>query len=437
VNRKRIIGLIVAAATLAALSGCSAGSDSGKTEVVIWDPGILNKINADGKVDKKTAFLDAAAADYEKANPGVTIKVVETPTDITTNTAQFQAASLAGNGPDIKVGNTGGGTDSFAKYFIDLDDVLSSKVKDDLTGWDTVRQGYTSDGKLLALPYGAGSYFYVFYNKEKAAADGIDIAEASQTWESLMDAAKTIKAKGDIPFWMGDQEGYVGAWAIAALAGGELGSSAFTDMYNGTTKIDSPAMLKAYKAFAALNKDGLTNPDAGSLAMGDSSTGFLQGKGVFFIAGGWMNQQFADTMGDNVGVFAIPMFSDAKYPDAVAGGTNEAISITTYAKQPAAAKKFLEYLAQPSTIDMFVKMNQSEASNSKSADLSLITNPLLKEQAQQLKTVKTLVFPFDNVMPQSVIDTFYKVNATTFLGTTTPQDALTQLQSAFTTASTK
>nr|WP_246311647.1 extracellular solute-binding protein [Leifsonia naganoensis] len=394
-------------------------------------------MSADGKPDKKASFLDAAAAAYEKANPDVTIKVVETPTDITATTAQFQAASLAGNGPDLKVGYTGGGTDSFAKYFVDLDDVLSAKVKADLTGFDTVRQGYKADGKLLALPYGAGSYFYVFYNKKLATDAGIDIAKAAQNWESLLAAAETAKAKGETPFWMGDLEGYVGAWTIAALAGGELGSSAFTDMYSGTTKIDSPAMLKAYKAFAALNSKGLTNPDAGSLANGDSSTGFVQGKGLFYIAGGWMNQTFADAMGDDVGQFAIPMFEDAKYPDAVAGGTNEDISLTTYAKQPAAAKKFLDYLAQPSTIDLYVKMNQSEASNSKSADLSMITNPLLKAEAEHLATVKTRVFPFDNVMPQSVIDLFYKVNATTFLGTTTPQDALSQLQSAFATASTK
>ncbi len=431
-SRFRITGIIAASALVVALTACAPADD--RTEVVIWDPGLLNKIAADGSVDPKTAFLDAAVEKYEDLHPDVKITVVETPTDITTNTAQFQAASIAGNGPDLKVGYTGGGVDSFAKYFVDLDDVLSDDIKSDLTGWDAVREGYSPDGKLLALPFGAGSYFYVFYNKSLAAEAGIDIEAASQSWESLISAANTVKDAGGTAFWMGNQEGYVGAWLLAALAGGELGASAFTDMYSGTTDIDSPAMVKAYQAYADLFADGLTNPDAASLANGDSATGFIAGDAVFYISGAWMNQTFVDAMGDDIGAFPIPMFEDAAYPDAIAGGPNEAISLTTYAKEPEAAADFLEFLAQPSTIDMFIEMNQSEASNSLSADTSLITNPLLQEQAEYLSTAETRTFPFDNVMPQSVIDLFYKVNATTFLGTTTPADAVAQLQAEFDTA---
>lgn len=432
-SRSRIAGVITTAALIVALAGC-ASADDGKTEVVIWDPGLLNKIASDGTVEPKTAFLDAAVEEYEAQHPDIRIKVVETPTDITTTTAQFQAASIAGNGPDLKVGYTGGGTDSFAQYFVDLDDVLSDDIKNDLTGWDAVRQGYTSDGKLLALPFGAGAYFYVFYNKTLAQEAGIDIATASESWEALIAAAEQAKDAGQIPFWMGNQEGYVGAWLLAALAGGELGGAAFTDMYSGETQIDSPAMLKAYQAYADLFAQGLTNPDAGSLTNGDSATGFLAGDGLFYISGAWMNQTFFDTLGDDVGWFPIPMFEDAAYPDAIAGGPNEAISLTTYAKEPEAAADFLEFLGQSSTIDLFVEMNQSEASNSLTADTSVITNPLLQAQADLLATSETRTFPFDNVMPQSVIDLFYKVNATTFLGTTTPADALAQLQAEFDTA---
>ena len=34
---------------------------------------------------------------------------------------------------------------------------------DDITGWDTVRVDYDPDGAILALPYGSGSYFTVFF----------------------------------------------------------------------------------------------------------------------------------------------------------------------------------------------------------------------------------------------------------------------------------
>ena len=60
----------------------------------------------------------------------------------------------------------------------------------------------------------------------------------------------------------------------------------------------------------------------------------------------------------------------------------------------------------------------------------MITNRLLREQAERLKGVKT-VYPFDNIMPQPVIDLFYRVNATVFTGQQTAEDAVAQLQAEF------
>jgi hypothetical protein len=47
-----------------------------------------------------------------------------------------------------------------------------------------------------------------------------------------------------------------------------------------------------------------------------------------------------------------------------------------------------------------------------------------------LQGVDEVAFPFDSFMPQSVIDLFYRLNSSTFLGTTSPEDAVAQLQAA-------
>lgn len=260
---------------------------------------------------------------------------------------------------------------------------------------------------------------------------GIDLSTPPATWEEMLDLGEKAKAAGQTPFWVANQEGYVGAWVIAALVGGELGGTAFTDMYNGKIPLDDPAMVKAYKAYQELYSRGLTNPNAGSVSNGDALAGFIQGKGTFYISGGWENGEMAKAMGDNAGVFPIPMMAGAKYPNTGAGGPNVAISITNYSKHQEIAKDFLRYLAKPSTIDLYVKLFQTEASNSASADPSVITNPLLKTEATMLKNENNIVYPFDNVMPQAVIDLFYKVNATTFLGKTTPAEAVKQLQASY------
>jgi ABC-type glycerol-3-phosphate transport system substrate-binding protein len=429
---KRLAAVIATASLLAGLTACSAGGDTGgKTQLLVWDAGLLTKSTDDGKVDTKKSFLHQAAASFEKANPDVTVKIVQQTGDISANSAQFQAASIAGNGPDVRTGYTGGNTLSYSKFLLDLDGTFSDKTAKDLTGWNTVRAGYKSDGKLLALPYGGGSYFYVFYNKKLATEAGLDLTKPPATWEDLLALGAKAKAAGQNPFWVGNQEGYVGAWVIAALVGGQLGSEAFTKMYNAEIPVDDPAMVKAYAAYAKLYSSGLINPDAGSVSNGDAVNGFVQGKGVFYISGGWDNASIETALGDDAGAFAIPVLKGAKYPDTLAGGPNVAVSITSYSKHQALAKKFLNYLAEPSTIDLYVKLNQTEASNSASADTSVITNALLRQQADSVAKSKNVVFPFDNVMPQALIDLFYKVNATTLIGTTTPQSAVDQLAAQF------
>ena len=60
----------------------------------------------------------------------------------------------------------------------------------------------------------------------------------------------------------------------------------------------------------------------------------------------------------------------------------------------------------------------------------MIINPLLRAQAEQLKT-RPQIYPFDNLMPVPVIDLFYRLNASVLVGQTTPQDAVAQLQAEF------
>jgi len=413
------------------LAACSTGAEeTGDVTLTLWDPGLLSKSTEDGKVDTDKSFIHQAAALYEEQNPGVKIEIVQTSGDTSADGVQFQAASIAGDGPDIRVGFAGGNTLSFEDFLLDLDGTFSDETVADIKGWNTVKADYKSDGAQLALPYGGGSYFYVFYNKEMIDAAGIDLSTPPESWEDLLDLGDEVKKTGETPFWVANQEGYVGAWVIAALAGGELGPDAFTDMYNGEIAVDDPAMVKAYEAFHELYDRGLTNPDAGSVGNADALSGFVQGNGAFYISGAWENAQMNDAMGDNVGVFAIPRLEGAKYPDTVAGGPNVAVSITNYSKHTEQAQDFLRFLAEPSTIDLYVKLFQVEASNSASADESVITNPLLQSEAEQLKSAET-VYPFDNVMPQSVIELFYKVNAQVFTGAMSAEDGVAQLQAAY------
>ncbi len=427
----KAISVICAGALVFSLGGyaTSANAAAKKVTIKVWDPGLMGHLT-NGALDTKTSFIYKAKTAYEKLNPNVTIDISEI--DGGVSDTQFKAASIAKNGPDIKIGFAGGNTLSFAAFLEPLDKYFSKTELALVKGTGTVRAGYDPTGPLLAMPYGAGSYFYVFYDKRVMAANNIDMTNPPKTWEAFLALAKKLKSAGvETPIWETNLEGYTGAWVIASLVGGQLGPNAFYDMFTGKTKIDSASMIKAYEGYQKLYTSGVTNADATTAGQGDRLNGFLAGKGAMIIDGGWDNDPIFKALGTNAGTFAIPQLSGSKYPKILAGGTNVAVSVTKYSKNKVEAIKFLKYLMQAKTIDTYVKITQTEPSNHVNADSSVIVNPLLQAQAKNVAKYPQ-VYPFDNIMPGPTNDLFYKLNASVALGQTTPADAVKQLQASLT-----
>lgn len=421
------LSVLVAVAMAMSVGAAASPANAATKKIVlkVWDPGLMGHL-ANGVMDTETSFIYKAKVAYEKLHPNVTINISEI--DGGVSDTQFKAASIAKNGPDIKIGFAGGNTLSFEPFLEPLDKYFTKKELAVITGTGTVRAKYNPKGPLLALPYGAGSYFYVFYDKRVLGQYNIDMSKPPQTWEAFLALAKKMKNAGiETPIWETNLEGYTGAWVIASLVGGQLGPNAFFDMYTGKAKIDSPAFIKAYNGYKSLYTTGVTNADATTVGQGDRLNGFLAGKGAMIIDGGWDNDPIYKALGQYAGTFAIPTLAESKYPGILAGGTNVSVAVTKYSKNKVEAIKFLKYLIQPKTIDMYVATTQTEPSNSIHSNPNVIKNPLLKQQSKDVAS-RPQVYPFDNIMPGPTNDLFYKLNASVALGQTTPVDAVAQLQ---------
>lgn len=424
---RKSLSVLVAVAMAISVGAAASPANAATKKIVlkVWDPGLMGHL-VNGVMDTKKSFIYKAKVAYEKLHPNVTINISEI--DGGVSDTQFKAASIAKNGPDIKIGFAGGNTLSFEPFLEPLGKYFTKKELAVITGTGTVRAKYNPTGPLLALPYGAGSYFYVFYDKRILGQYNIDMKTPPKSWEAFLALAKKMKTAGiETPIWETNLEGYTGAWVIASLVGGQLGPNAFFDMYTGKTKIDTPAFVKAYNNYKSLYTSGVTNADATTVGQGDRLGGFLAGKGAMIIDGGWDNDPIYKALGQYAGTFAIPTLVGSKYPNILAGGTNVAVSVTKYSKNKVEAIKFLKYLIQPKTIDMYVQTTQTEPSNSIHSNPNVIRNPLLKQQSKDVAS-RPQVYPFDNIMPGPTNDLFYKLNASVALGQTTPADAVAQLQ---------
>lgn len=425
---------VLALAATTALAACGSDDDGGNTggdenvTLTVWDRSIL----------RPEFGQDILAPAFEEAHPGVTVEYIEQPSDIAQADQAFRSASLAEEGPDVVSLYAGGMVSSFADFLEPLDDQLTDDDIDALDGWDTVRQDFDADGALLGVPFGAGTYFEVFCNTDVLTAAGVDASTPPATWPDFLDFLGSIRDGGQVPVMMGNQEGYTGAWVMAALVGGQIGTDGFFEMYAGDRPIDSDEFVDAYTAYQELfTTDGLTNPDAGSLTNGDGETKFFNGEGACFISGDWQDGPLDENIGaDKIVTFPIPVLDSSSNVGAKAGGTAAALAVTNYSDNKDLAIEFVKFATSQEMLDAYVEALQIEPSNHRDANVDLIQNPLLRTQTEATVAASEqgpefLIFPFDSIMPQQVNDLFYRMNAAVAGGQTSPEDAAAQLQAEY------
>ncbi len=425
--RSRLI-LVSILLVLVLASSLSIVAAQESVTITFWD----NLFAVDETGPREDQFIFRAIDMFQKENPNIVINRVHQAPDLGTFDQLLRAASIAGNGPDVFNEFAGGSLISFAPFIEPLDSYFTADEMSQIVGWESVRNDFRSDGELLGVPYGAGSYFAVYYNKKMMEQGGVDMSKFTPpaTWEDMITLAKGIKDKGVLPFAMGEQEGYTGAWVMATLVGGLMGPNAFFDMRARTAPINSPEWVKAYEAYRQLYDLKLVNVDAGSTPSGDGQLMFTQGKSAMWIQGGWANKDINNVFGEDAGLFPIPTLAGSVYPGGIAGGPNIAVGVMNYSKHKDESVQFIKFLIRPDVLDLYVSLNQTEASNSLKADTSVIKNPLLQEQAKELLTGKT-IYPFDNIMPGEINAMFYRLNAAVFIGQLSSQDAADQLQAAY------
>ncbi|MTA95207.1 MAG: extracellular solute-binding protein, partial [Actinobacteria bacterium] len=326
---RKLAAVASALVLTAGLAACApAAEDAGEQELLIWDTGIIARDLVTGDPYEDGSFLHQMAVEFEAENPGVTVTIEQQGGDITANAAAFQAASIAGTGPDIRVQYAGGPTTSFADFFVDLEPLIPAEILDKMAGQYVNREGFSSDGRLLGMTYGAGNLFVVFQNADVLTEAGVDPTKVPATWEELIENAQAVADNTDKNgFYTGNLEGYPGAWFITAMVGGELGETAFTDMYSGKVAVDDPAMLKAYEAFAAWGASSVNNPDAAQVSAGGQ--GFVAGEAAYYLVGSWENNGMVEAFGEDgpVTSFFIPTLEGAPFSKIGAGGPEIALSI--------------------------------------------------------------------------------------------------------------
>lgn len=207
-----------------------------------------------------------------------------------------------------------------------------------------IAQPYDYEGKHFSLPLVFGSWG-TFYDKAMFAEKGWEVPT---DYESFIKTAEQIKASGISPYiHTGIYPYYILGGlvnsAIVAENGGD--GSILVDMANNKEGVfKSDPVMRALDKIVEMREKGLIDLSSTALNHTDSQIQFLQHKAAFIPNGLWLPNEMAKDVPDGFDIGFIPSVMHDKGGKYVAIPYTNTIAVAKKAKNPEAAKAFLEFI---------------------------------------------------------------------------------------------
>ena len=280
--------------------------------------------------DATAPYFQQVASDFEKANPGTTIKIEDVSWD--TLQQKLQTDITGGANADLAIVGTRWLLD-FVKDDVaePLDGYMDASFKNRFIG-PFLAPGEIN-GKVYGLPI-AASARALYYNKDLLAKVGYP--NGPKTWNDVIDASKKLKAQGIAGFGLQGKEietdvyFYYALWSYGGEVVGKDGKAAF----------NSPAGVKAATLYKTLIDDGLTEPGVTGYSREDVQNLFKLGRVAMVISAPFLSKQIAKEAPTlKYGIDPIPMGTkNATY------AVTDSIVMFKNSKVKKSAWKFLDYL---------------------------------------------------------------------------------------------
>lgn len=331
---RRSVLAAVPAATLLTAAACSgpsatkaAGGSTGDVTLTyaLWD-------------ETQLPAMKKIIAEFEKANPRITVQPAVTPFD--SYFTKLQDAATSGTAADVAWMTQ----DSFQLYasggvLMPLDSLVQ-RDKINMDNYvDSVVKGYTRQGKLYGMPKDINS-FGVFYNKKLFAAANVKPPDLSWTWSDLVQAAKrlTDKSSGVFGFagQLTDVEGYY--LTIPQSGGFVISPDGMSSGY------DDPKTIAGLQFWTDMILKYHVSPTLQQLTDTAAQSLFTAGKVAMYYGGSWepVAMQAVPYAKDNVDVAELPADLNRRF---YANGLGNVIFAKT--KHPTEAWEFTKFLGGP------------------------------------------------------------------------------------------
>lgn len=419
----KLAAMLVLCAMLVSLSSVAFATE----KLVFWNQDFM-MVDEKGVIPSEELMVNQVVAQFEK-DFDCEVEMVTMSDDLY---QMFLAAGIAQDGPDLCTLWTGAYTTDYAAYIEPLDSYFTAEELEPFGNLDLCRDGFTSEGALLGLPYD-NSVQLLFYNKDIMIEAGVlasrdeDLVIANyDEWMAICDA---IAAAGYQPMCLNDAGDYSFVHAISQALAFTIGSEGVLGLGNGNTLMSDERVADTVQKWvdftAALMEKGYINADAFSSADGTYSEPFFNGTAGFWIDGTWSCGNVYSNLGEASGVMIIPATDgNAAYPNAVCAQAANNMVVTSYSEHKELAVELMKRLASAESLQMVYDQYDRMPGRS-DVELSEVegANPLIVECYAWLDNHDS-VMGYDSLTSADAASESYVQWQMLELGTTTVADAL-------------
>lgn len=282
-----------------------------------------------------------------------------------------------------------------------IEDVWGSNNLDAVVAKPVADAATLYDGKRYLVPIGY-HYAGIFYNPKVMKDAGI--TTLPQTWDDLLGACKTLKAKGIDAFALGSKNRWPAQFWFDYLVLRTAGAQYRADLMSGKASYTDPQVKKAMGLWKDLIDAGCFAPNSNANDWTDAADLVAKGDAAMTLMGTWITGYWNDNglkPVDDYDVFPFPTL-DPSIPTAVVGPVDGFV-MAKNAAHPEAAKAFLNLIiSNPALQANWAKVQGALSPNVK-VDPAVYT-PVQKKALDTVNAAATYAFNYDLATPPPVAE---------------------------------
>ena len=199
---------------------------------------------------------------------------------------------------------------------MDLSDFLSEN-SDIQTALGGMENAFQDDSGQYGLPYQCNVQG-IFYNKDLFDKAGVEYPTNDTTYEEFIEMVKKLKESGVTPLSIGSKNSAYAMWEFNETLARYGWSENIDSILSGEKKFNNEDLNACFEKLKGIADAGAFPENMATIEYFDAKQLFNEGKAAMFGTGQWDCAEFDENIGEKVGFWWGPKFTDTDYNQDIA-----------------------------------------------------------------------------------------------------------------------